>query len=204
MPSSSSRWLKEHFSDPYVKDARAKGYRSRAVYKLLEIHRRDYLFKPGMTVLELGAAPGSWSQGILPLIQPRGRLIAVDILPMEPIPGVEIVQGDFTDEKVLSDLLERLKGASCDWVLSDMAPNMSGLAAVDIPRAFYLAELAVDCAVQVLNEKGGCLIKVFQGEGFDAFRAMMMRRFQSVVVRKPKASRDRSREMFILGRGIKK
>jgi 23S rRNA (uridine2552-2'-O)-methyltransferase len=208
MPSktskSSGRWLQEHFSDPYVKQAQQAGYRSRAIYKLLEIQERDRLFKPGMTVIDLGAAPGGWLQLVSPLIKPKGRLIALDLLPIEPIEGVECIQGDFSDETVLQSLLTQLASSKADWVISDMAPNMSGNESVDLPRAMYLSELALDFALQVLNIGGGFLIKAFQGEGFDALLAQIKSHFSSVVIRKPKASRGRSREVFILARGLKR
>lgn len=197
---SSKRWLREHFTDPYVKQAQQEGYRSRAVYKLLELHERYHLFKPGMTVIDLGAAPGGWSQLVTKLIQPRGRMMALDILPMEGLPGVEFLQGDFTDDAVLQTLMQRLNGAKVDWVLSDMAPNMSGNKSVDMPRAMYLAEIALDFTRQVLSAKGGFLIKVFQAEGVDAFLLDIKKQFKSVIVRKPKASRDRSREVYVLAR----
>ncbi|RDI48039.1 23S rRNA (uridine(2552)-2'-O)-methyltransferase RlmE [Aquicella lusitana] len=201
--SSSRRWLKEHFTDPYVKQAQQEGYRSRAVYKLLEIQERGHLFKPGMTVIDLGAAPGGWSQVVARLVKPCGRVIAMDLLPMEPIEGVDFIQGDFSDETILQALLDKLAPAKADWVISDMAPNMSGNESIDIPRSMYLSELALDFALQVLMPEGGFLIKVFQGEGFDALLAEMKRRFKTVAIRKPKASRGRSREVYILARGLK-
>ena len=201
--SSSRRWLKEHFTDPYVKKAQQEGYRSRAVYKLQEIQTRDRLFKPGMTVIDLGAAPGGWSQFIAPLIKPNGRIIAVDLLPMEPITGVLFIQGDFTDEGLVTTLLSSIPNAKADWVVSDMAPNMSGNESVDIPRSMYLSELALAFALQVLEKDGGFLIKVFQGEGFDTFLTEIKRNFKLVSVRKPKASRDRSREVYVLARSLK-
>lgn len=202
--SSNIRWLKEHFTDPYVKEAQKAGYRSRAVYKLLEIHERDRLFKPGMTILDLGAAPGGWSQLVAKLIKPNGRIFALDLLPMEPIEGVEFIQGDFSDETVLQLLFTKLSGQKADWVISDMAPNMSGNESVDIPRSMYLAELALDFALKILSNKGGFLIKVFQGEGFDALLADIRRHFKTVAIRKPKASRGRSREVYILAKECKK
>jgi 23S rRNA (uridine2552-2'-O)-methyltransferase len=202
--SGSRRWLKEHFNDPYVKMAQEKGYRSRAVFKLLEIQERDRLFKPGMTVIDLGAAPGGWSQIAVKLIQPKGRLIALDLLPMEPIPGVEFIQGDFADEKVLGELQEKLGDTRVDYVISDMAPNMSGEKGVDIPRSMYLSELALDFALNILQPEGGFLIKLFQGEGFDVFLATVRQSFKTVVMRKPKASRGRSREVYLLARGLKR
>jgi 23S rRNA (uridine2552-2'-O)-methyltransferase len=199
----SRRWLREHFSDPYVKQAQQEGYRSRAVYKLLEIQERDRLFKPGMTVIDLGAAPGGWSQLVVKLIKPKGRLIALDLLPMDPIPGVEFIQGDFSDDAVLATLCATLSSAKADWVISDMAPNMSGNESVDVPRSMYLTELALDFALKTLRQEGGFLIKVFQGEGFDKLLVEIKRKFISVVIRKPKASRGRSREVYILAKGLK-
>lgn len=200
---SSRRWLKEHFTDPYVKRAQQEGYRSRAVYKLLELQERYHLFKPGMTVIDLGAAPGGWSQLVIKYVQSKGRIIALDLLPMEPIPGVQFIQGDFSDDAVLQSLLQELSSAKPDWVISDIAPNMSGNESVDIPRSMYLAELALDFALKTLKPQGGFLIKVFQGEGFDALLAEIKRNFTKVVIRKPKASRDRSREIYILAKGLK-
>lgn len=202
MPTSKSsrRWLREHFSDPYVKRGQQEGYRSRAAYKLLELQERDKLFKPGMTIIDLGAAPGSWSQIVASFVGKSGRVIALDILPMEPLPNVEFIQGDFTEQAVFEDLLQRLGDAKADWVISDMAPNLSGIDSVDQPRSMELAELAFDLASQVLNKQGGLLVKVFQGEGFDAFLIALRRVFEKVVIRKPKASRDRSREVYLLAR----
>lgn len=200
---SSQQWLKEHFTDPYVKQAQQEGYRSRAVYKLLEIHQRDRMFKPGMSVVDLGAAPGGWSQLAVKLIHPRGKLIAMDILPMEPIENVDFIEGDFTDDAILEQLTQRLEGNKVDWVISDMAPNTSGTYSVDVARSVYLCELALDFAVKVLKKDGGFLIKVFQGEGFDVFLGEIKRIFAKTVIRKPKASRERSREVYILARGLR-
>lgn len=194
---SSRRWLKEHFTDPYVKQAQKAGYRSRAVYKLLEIQDRSRIFKPGMNVVDLGAAPGGWSQVLVKMVKP-GRVIAMDILPMDEIPGVTFLQGDFTEEAVMHQLEEMLGGQKVDWVVSDMAPNTSGHESVDIPRSVELAELALDFALRVLKPTGGYLTKVFQGEGFDSFLRDIKQKFKKVAVRKPKASRDRSREVYIL------
>lgn len=200
---SSQRWLREHFTDPYVKQAQKEGYRSRAVYKLLEIQESYRLFKPGMTVIDLGAAPGGWCQLVAKLIKPGGRMIALDLLAMDPVEGVEFIQGDFSEEAVMQDLLTRLGNTKADWVISDMAPNMSGNESIDMPRSMYLSELALDFAIQSLSAGGGFLIKVFQGEGFDAFLAEIKRKFKSVAIRKPKASRDRSREVYILARDLR-
>lgn len=201
--SSSKQWLREHFTDPYVKQAQQEGYRSRSVYKLKELQERDYLFKPGMTVIDLGAAPGGWCQYVVDLIKPHGKLIAIDLLPMEPLPGVQFIQGDFASDEILNKLLELVSGKKIDWIISDMAPNMSGNESVDIPRSMYLNELALDFAKKVLLPTGGFLIKVFQGEGFDSFLFDIKQYFQKVAIRKPKASRGRSREVYILARGIK-
>lgn len=202
MPTSKSsrRWLREHFSDPYVKQAQREGFRSRAVYKLLELQERDQLFKPGMTIIDLGAAPGGWSQLVAKLIGKTGRIIALDILPMEPIHQVEFIQGDFTDEVVVTQLLERLGPTRADWVISDLAPNLSGVDSVDQPRSVALAELVFDLAQRVLAKDGGLLVKVFQGAGFDAFLVELRRYFKKITVRKPKASRNRSREVYLLAK----
>lgn len=197
---SSRRWLQEHFSDHYVKKAQHEGLRSRAAYKLQQLQERDKLFKPGMTVIDLGAAPGGWSELIVKYTGAKGKVIALDILPMEPIKGVEFIQGDFTEDAQLERLLDQLGNAKADWVLSDMAPNLSGIDSVDQPRSIALAEIALDLALRILHEKGGFLTKVFQGEGFDAFLKEIRRHFKTVVIRKPDASRDRSREVYILAK----
>lgn len=197
---SSRRWLKEHFDDEYVKRSRQEGYRSRAVYKLKEIQEKDHLLRPGMTVIDLGAAPGGWSQVAAQLVGERGRVIALDILPMEPLPGVEVLEGDFREQEVLDALLATLGGQTVDLVISDMAPNISGMKAVDQPRAMYLAELAVDLARQVLKPGGDLLFKAFQGEGLDALTKDLRESFRQVLIRKPKASRARSREVYVLAR----
>jgi 23S rRNA (uridine2552-2'-O)-methyltransferase len=196
--SSSRQWLREHFSDVYVKKAQQEGYRSRAVYKLLELQEKDKLFKPGMVVVDLGAAPGGWSQIIVKAVGSKGRVIAMDILPMEPISGVEFIQGDFTEDAVFNELLALLGKSHVDWVVSDMAPNISGIDSVDQPRSMLLAELAYDFALQVLDKNGGLLMKVFQGEGFDNFLKQIKQSFKKVIIRKPKASRGRSSEVYIL------
>jgi 23S rRNA (uridine2552-2'-O)-methyltransferase len=200
---SSSRWLKEHFDDEFVLRAQKEGYRSRAIYKLIEIQQKDHILKPGMTVIDLGAAPGGWSEYAVKKIGSRGRMIALDILPMEPIEGVEIIEGDFRDDAVLEQLLEVMGGARADLVISDMAPNISGMEVVDIPRSYYLAELALDLARQVLKPGGGLLVKLFQGEGFDAYQKELKHSFSRVVMRKPKASRARSREIYALATNYK-
>lgn len=198
---SSKRWLKEHFDDFYVQKAQKEGWRSRAVYKLQEIDEKDKLFKPGMTVVDLGAAPGGWSQWATHRIGDKGHVYALDILPVELFAGVTFIQGDFQDDEVYQKLLDALDGKPVDLVMSDMAPNMSGNTAVDIPRAMYLAELAVDFADQALKPGGDLLMKVFQGEGFDELIKQLRTRYNKVITRKPKASRPRSREVYLLARG---
>lgn len=198
---SSSRWLHEHFNDPWVKKAQAEGYRSRAVFKLLEVQQKDRILRPGMTVLDLGAAPGGWSQVAADLAGDKGLVIASDILAMDPVPGVTFIQGDFREEEVFTAILAALAGRPVDLVISDMAPNMSGERSVDQPRAMYLAELALDMARRVLKPGGDLLVKVFQGEGSDAFRQEMKQSFRQLMVRKPEASRARSSEVYLLGRG---
>lgn len=200
---SSRRWLDEHFDDSYVKKAQKQGYRSRAAFKLLEIQQKDRLIKPGENVIDLGAAPGGWSQVAAELVGSKGRVIALDILPIDPIAGVECLQGDFTEQVIFDHLLEVLGSDRVGLVLSDMAPNISGIKAVDQPRSIYLAELAVDLAQKVLVSQGDLLIKVFQGEGFDELLAQIRELFTKVLIRKPQASRSRSREVYILARGFK-
>lgn len=201
--SSSKAWLKEHREDAYVLQAQRDGYRSRACYKLLELQEKDQLLRPGMTVLDLGSAPGGWSQVAADLVGDHGAVIASDILPMDPLAGVDFVQGDFTEEVVFEQILEALAGRSVDLVMSDMAPNLSGMNAVDQPRAMYLVELALDMARNVLPQGGTFLAKVFQGEGFDALLRDTQSSFSRVVSRKPKASRARSREVYVLGTGYR-
>jgi 23S rRNA (uridine2552-2'-O)-methyltransferase len=198
---SSHEWLKSHFDDEYVKRAQREGYRSRAVYKLGEIQQKDHLLRPGMTVVDLGAAPGGWSQYAAPLLGAKGRIIALDILPMDALPGVEFVQGDFREDEVLDLLTGMLGETRVDLVMSDMAPNISGMDAVDQPRSMYLAELAADFAAQVLGKGGDLLFKAFQGEGFDEFLRDLRSQYQKVLIRKPRASRPRSREVYVLGKG---
>lgn len=200
---SSHNWLREHFDDKYVKMAQKDGYRSRASYKLLEIQEKDRIIRPGMTVVDLGAAPGGWSQVTSRLIGGKGRLIASDILEMDSIPDVTFIQGDFTEDAVFKQILEAIGNTQVDLVISDMAPNMSGLSAVDMPRAMFLCELALDLAGRVLRPGGDFLIKVFQGEGFDVYHKDVRKMFDKVQMRKPLSSRDRSREQYLLGRGFK-
>ena len=200
---SSSRWMQEHFEDEYVKIAQAQGYRSRAVFKLKEIQDKDQLIKPGMNIVDLGAAPGGWSQFARQLLVKKNKLVALDILPMEPLDGVDFIQGDFREEAVLEQLFSVLQGASVNLVMSDMAPNMSGNKGVDLPRAIYLGELALDAAKTVLTKDGSFLVKLFHGEGFEAFHNEVQRHFSKVFIRKPKASRPRSNEVYILAKGFK-
>ena len=198
---SSQRWLKEHFSDPYVKKAQAEGMRSRAAYKLEELVERDRLLKPGMTVVDLGAAPGGWSQWVRQAMGDSGRVIALDILEMPSLAGVEFLHGDFREDVVLSRLEATLDGAPVDLVLSDMAPNKSGMDAVDQPRIMYLAELAMAFADQHLKPGGTFLIKLFQGTDFDQYLRDLRRRYGKVSIRKPAASRKRSPEVYALAQG---
>ncbi|HEY0659719.1 MAG TPA: 23S rRNA (uridine(2552)-2'-O)-methyltransferase RlmE [Lysobacter sp.] len=198
---SSQRWLKEHFSDPFVKKAQAEGLRSRAAYKLEELVERDRLLKPGMVVVDLGAAPGGWSQWVRQALGDSGRVIALDILEMPTLAGVEFLHGDFREDAVLSQLVAMLDGKSVDLVLSDMAPNKSGVDAVDMPRAMYLSELAMEFADQHLRTGGTFLIKLFQGVGFDEYVKELRRRYEKVAIRKPEASRKRSPEVYALAQG---
>jgi len=197
---SSKNWLKEHFDDPYVKQAQEAGYRSRAVFKLKEIDDKDHLLTPGLRVVDLGAAPGGWTEYVRSKLPAKDPVFALDILPMEAIEGVTIIEGDFTSQEILDQLLHILGGAKIDLVLSDMAPNISGMKAIDQPKAMYLAELALDFCQQALDKGGDFLVKVFQGEGFDDYLRTMRGQFQKVLVRKPAASRPRSREVYLLGR----
>ena len=198
---SSQRWLKEHFSDTYVKKAQAEGMRSRAAYKLEELVERDRLLKPGMVVVDLGAAPGGWSQWVRQALGDSGRVIALDILEMPTLAGVEFLHGDFREDAVLSQLEAALDGKNVDLVLSDMAPNKSGVDTVDLPRAMHLAELAMDFADHHLKAGGALLIKLFQGVGFDDYVRELRRRYAKVVIRKPAASRKRSPEVYALAQG---
>lgn len=200
---SSGQWLQEHFSDSYVQRAKDEGYRSRASYKLIELDKKDRLFRPGMTVVDLGAAPGGWSQVAADKVGDEGLVIASDILPMDSLAGVTFVQGDFTEESVYEQILAAVDGRPVDLVISDMAPNMSGMNSVDQPRSIYLVELALDLARQVMKPDGVFLAKVFQGEGFDALLADMRQSFAKVQSRKPDSSRARSREIYQLCRGFK-
>ena len=200
---SSARWLAEHAADPYVKRAHEEGWRSRAAFKLEEIQRTDHLLRPGMTVVDLGAAPGGWSQYAARVLAGKGRVIALDVLEMPAVPGVEFIQGDFADEAVLARLEAALGGAKVDLVMSDMAPNMMGIADVDHDRSMHLVDLAVDFAAHALRPGGDLLMKVFQGREFQPLIARLRLSYESVKFRKPKASRARSAEVYVLARGYR-
>ena len=199
---SSGAWLNEHVHDPYVKLAQKQGYRARAAFKLLEINEKDKLIQADTILADLGSAPGSWSQVATELIGPRGRVIAMDILPMDPVPGVEFIQGDFREDEVLQQFVDLLNGQKLDLVISDIAPNMSGNTVTDQARSFYLCELAYDFAINHLKPGGHFLIKVFQGAGYQEYVKLLRESFAEVVVRKPKASRDRSNEIYLLARKL--
>lgn len=199
---SSKGWLKEHFDDEYVRRSQQDGYRSRAIYKLIEIDEKDRLIKSGMTVIDLGAAPGGWSEYCVKKLGKNGTIVALDVLPMEPIDGVAIVEGDFREDAVFEELMAIMGNDKSDLVISDMAPNISGMGSVDMPRAYYLCELALDLSRQVLKPGGALLVKLFQGEGFEAYSKELKASFSKVVMRKPKASRARSREIYALATGF--
>ncbi len=200
---TSKQWLKEHFDDVYVRRAQEEGYRSRASFKLLEIQEQDRLIKTGMTVVDLGAAPGGWSQVAANLVGNKGQVIASDILPIDSLPDVEFLQGDFTEQAVLDSIIKLLKDERADLVISDMAPNMSGMRDIDIPQVMYLAELALDLARTVLKPEGSFLVKVFHGEGYEELQKQLKSSFTSLKVRKPKASRARSSEIYLLASGFR-
>lgn len=198
---SSSRWLKQHFNDPYVKRAQQEGFRSRSAYKLLEIQEKNKVIKSGMTVVDLGAAPGGWSQLAAKLVGNQGKVYALDILPMSPLSNVNFVQGDFREEAVLQQFLAHIQSHPIDIVISDMAPNLSGSRTVDQPRAMYLAELALDFVQKVLKPNGGFIIKTFQGEGFETYLKLLRQCFTTVSIRKPAASRGSSAEVYLVATG---
>ena len=204
MTKSKNRdWIKQHINDPYVKQSQKDGYRSRASYKLLEIVEKERMIRPGMTVVDLGSAPGGWAQVASRLVGHEGRVHALDILPMDPIAGVDFVQGDFTEQDIFDDLLLLIGNRPVDLVISDMAPNLTGAKAVDQPAMMYLAELAIDLTTQVLKPEGVFISKVFQGEGFDQFVRHVRTVFNSVSMKKPEASRAKSREVYLVAKGLK-
>ena len=196
-------WMHEHLNDPYVKEAQKRGYRSRAAFKLLELDERDKLLKPGIAAVDLGSAPGSWSQVLRERLGPRGRVVAVDILPMDPLAGVEFVQADFASDEGLAAVERALGGRPVALVVSDMSPNLSGIEGVDQARSVHLCDLALDFAVTWLKPGGDFATKAFQGSGLDEFQRAVQEHFTKTYVRKPKASRDRSREVFIVGKGFR-
>lgn len=200
---SSHQWMQEHVQDEYVKKAQALGFRSRAVFKLSEIQDKDKILRPGMNVVDLGAAPGGWSEYAKGIVGKKGKIVAIDLLEIEPIDGVHFIQGDFREDAILQKLYESLDAASVDLLLSDMSPNISGNREMDQPRAIYLGELALDAAQSMLTEGGTFLIKMFQGAGFDDFFNQVRNHFKSVVIRKPKASRPRSNEVYLLAKGFR-
>jgi 23S rRNA (uridine2552-2'-O)-methyltransferase len=202
--SKNRTWIKQHVKDPYVMQSQRDGYRSRASYKLLEIVEKSRLIKPGMMVVDLGSAPGGWSQVAAKLVGHNGAVVAVDILPMNPIAGVSFIQGDFTEQSILEQILDQIGNRSVDLVISDMAPNLTGMKAVDQPAVVYLAELAVDLAQQVLAKDGVFIAKLFQGEGFDEFVRITRTVFNVVNLKKPDASRAKSREVYLVAKGLKK
>ena len=201
--SKNRSWIKQHVKDPYVKQSQVDGYRSRASYKLLEIVEKDRLIRSGMTVVDLGSAPGGWSQVAARLVGHTGRVHALDLLPMDSIAGVDFIQGDFTEEDVFDELLRLIENRPVDLVISDMAPNLSGNKAVDQPAVMYLAELAVELAEKVLTSNGVFIAKLFQGQGFDPFVLQVRTLFNGVSIIKPDASRSRSREVYLVAKGLK-
>ena len=198
---SSAQWLKDHFSDPYVILAQKAGYRSRAVYKLKEVNEKEKLLKPGMNIVDLGAAPGGWSQYVAEQLKGKGEIYALDCLPMDPYPGVQVILGDFTQAEVLKRLMVQIPTQKVDILLSDMAPNMSGNAAIDMPRVYHLAELVLECADEILKKSGILFMKLFHGQGFEDFVKQVRQQFHKVSIRKPKASRPHSRETYLLATG---
>jgi 23S rRNA (uridine2552-2'-O)-methyltransferase len=201
---TSKAWMREHVNDPYVKRAKQEGYRSRAAFKLMEMDERDHLLAQGMTVVDLGAAPGGWSQVAAAKVGPAGKVLALDLLPMEDLPGVTFIQGDFQENAVLARLEAALAGRPVDLVICDIAPNISGITLSDQARSMYLAELALDFASRHLKPGGAFLVKVFQGVGFEPFIKAMRAQFEKVLTRKPKSSRDRSPELYLLGQGARR
>jgi 23S rRNA (uridine2552-2'-O)-methyltransferase len=200
---SSRRWLQEHVNDPYVKQAQKDGYRSRSSYKLIELNEKDRLIRPGMLILDLGSAPGGWSQVAGRLVGDKGRVLATDILPMDSLKNVDFIQGDFTEEAVLNQILEQLNGNKLDLIICDIAPNISGIDSADQASSIYLVELALDMARQVLKPKGNFVAKIFQGVGSDDYLKQLRASFEKVSIRKPAASRSRSREVYVVAKGFK-
>jgi len=200
---SSNNWLQEHISDPYVKQAQRDGYRSRSSFKLIQLNERDRLIRPGMLIVDLGSAPGGWSQVATKLAGEQGRVIATDILPMDPLKNVDFIQGDFTEESVLNEVLERLGGRKPQLVICDIAPNITGIDSADQASSMYLVELALDFVRQALEPKGDFVVKVFQGAGSDAYLKDVRSSFDKMLVRKPAASRPRSREIYLVAKGFK-
>ena len=200
---SSHNWLQEHVNDPYVKQAQKDGYRSRSSYKLIQLNEKDRLIRPGMLVVDLGSAPGGWSQVAARLVGSKGRVLATDILPMDPVKNVEFIQGDFTEEAVLNQVLERLGGHQPQLIICDIAPNITGIDSADQAASMYLVELALDFVRQALEAKGDFVVKVFQGAGSDAYLKDVRTSFDKVLVRKPAASRPRSREVYVVAKGFK-
>jgi 23S rRNA (uridine2552-2'-O)-methyltransferase len=201
--SKNRSWIKQHVKDPYVQMSQKDGYRSRASYKLLEIIEKDRLIRPGMTVVDLGAAPGGWSQVAMNLVGHEGRVHALDLLPMDGIAGVDFILGDFTEDEILQELLTLIDKRPVDLVISDMAPNLTGSKAVDQPTSIYLVELAADLACKVMKPEGVFIAKLFQGEGFDEFVRHVRTLFNTVSMRKPDASRSKSREVYMVAKGLK-
>ncbi len=201
---SSNQWMQEHFDDEYVKKAQAMGYRSRSTFKLVEIQQKDKIIKSGMNIIDLGAAPGGWSDYARKIVGKKNKVIGLDLLAIDPIEGVDFIQGDFRENDILDELMRVLDGAPVDLLMSDMAPNISGNKEMDQPRSIYLAELALDTAQTVLTNGGTFLIKMFQGVGFDEYKIEVAKCFSTVVIRKPKSSRPRSKEVYILAKGFKK
>jgi len=200
---SSSRWLHEHVNDPYVKQAQKDGYRSRSSYKLIELNERDRLIRPGMLIMDLGSAPGGWSQVAGRMVGAKGRVLATDILPMDGLPNVDFIQGDFREETVLNQILDQLNGAKPDLIISDIAPNISGIDSADQASSIYLLELALDMVRRVLKPNGNFVAKLFQGVGSEAYLKELRTSFEKVTIRKPAASRSRSREVYVVARGFK-
>ena len=203
MKSSSKRWLKRHVRDPFVHAAKREGYASRAAFKLLGIQQKDLIFKSGMVVLDLGAAPGGWSQVARECVGKKGRVIAIDLFPVLPIPEVTVIQGDLNDPAIMNELIQILHDQPIDVILSDMAPNLSGQSSIDMPRSIHLVELALDCAEKTLRPGGTLLFKAFQGAGLDTFIQSVKTRFSQVKYRKPEASRSESNEIYVLALGFR-